>query len=85
MFGLQISVNGKVVCTASAKNHVFANVGLVTRINERAYLTNAIGREGELRVAWPTKALNEGDEVTIKLVEVAVSDPPDITELAPRT
>jgi hypothetical protein len=78
MLGLEVSVNGKRLCIATAENVVSTIVSWADRDPNR--INFHVGgipatREGE-HIEWDTPRLAIGDIVTIRIIEADLADPP---------
>ena len=73
MRGVQISVNGTVVLTAATTGLIGATL---FGLRDGGHRVVASGHEGDEMLLWEGPFVSLGDEVTIKVVDMAGCDPP---------
>jgi len=79
MIALVVSVNSKRVCSIGLTSDNTRSVGLswIGHPDEGEVLLHVSGMDDREHVYWQTPQLKLGDEVTIKITECDVTDPPD--------
>jgi len=83
MRALDVSVNGRHVCVAGIGSGVLAAHVTRTGDDHTESIRFAVGGlEGGHYLQWLVPAIGVGDEVTIRVVEVPVADPPATSEVS---
>lgn len=77
MQGLEVSLNGEKLCVAGVRGSHALNATIEVLGAEAPGMTLRVaGLENEIFVIWCDRELQVGDEVTVRMIETDVSDPP---------